>query len=128
METDMLPPLMWTAPIPPEIFQQAIGTEQLGVPFDGNQHGLVKVPANAVVALISIEGADIRFTETGDSITNATGVRLTSGSVVTFYSRRTLQSLQFASVGPGTATLNVIYYLLKTPDLEDLLTVYPGLP
>jgi hypothetical protein len=123
-----LPPIEWVAPIPVEIFQLAISVEKLSVTGDGAMHTFIAIPPNAVLVKFSIEGSDVRYTETGDAVTATTGLRLPAGAIITVYSRKALQALQFVSVGAVAATINAIYYAIKSPDLDDLLSIYPGLP
>lgn len=127
-DPEALPPIVWSAPIPIEIFQQAISVETLTVPGGGAPTAFAKIPPNAVLVKFSIEGNDVRYTETADAISSTVGIRLPAGSIITVYSRRALQALLFATVSATAATINAIYYLVKSPDLEDMLTIYPGLP
>lgn len=124
----MLPDPEWGVTAVVEAFMDAVGSEQLTVPANGNSVGFAKRPTNARIAIVSVEGANIRMTEDGDAVSASIGLLILSGSTFQLYTERTLQAVQFASATGVAATLNVIYYLLRTPTLEAILTNYPSLP
>lgn len=66
-------------------------------------------PPNAVAAVVSVEGAPIRYTTTGATPTATVGTLIAAGSVLTITGSASLLAFQAISAG-GAATLQGEFY------------------
>lgn len=70
---------------------------------------------SAQLAVIAVECAssspcDIRYTYDGTTVTSTDGIKLSEGSVATFYGNENLRRARFIRTGSNSATLRVIYH------------------
>jgi len=97
--------------VPGEYESLTVGTEAVGLspgkikPASGSYAGLA-----ARVALLSLEGGDIRFRLDGGAPGANTGHYLTNGDTLVLTETQTLEKFQALRVGEVNGTLQVTYF------------------
>jgi len=66
------------------------------------------VPTGATFCLVSVEGADARWTDDGTTPTTTTGMPIYAGTTIQFSG--SLNALQFIAQAAGPCTYNISYY------------------
>lgn len=97
--------------VPGEYESLTVGTEAVGLspgkikPTSGSYAGLA-----ARVALLSLEGGDIRFRLDGGAPSVGSGHYLTNGDTLVLTETQTLEKFQAIRVGEVSGTLQVTYF------------------
>lgn len=128
MANSPIPQVVWSNGANPELFSYPISYKDIDLPASQVSQSLGSIPPNAVIAFISVDQSDARFRIDGGVPSNTTGHFMANGTNVTLYNLNTLQAAQFCAAEATDAKLRVTFMLVHVPDLEELTTLYPGLP